>query len=317
MTRMIPVSFPNREGLKLFGILHEPTENKHPDKAVIILSPGIKSRVAPHRLYIKMSRKLAEIGFFVLRYDFYGLGDSEGEIKENFTANLYGSIQIGKFIHDTISAMNWLEDKFKIRKFILAGLCGGAITGLHSGQSDSRVIGLFGLGMPVILDSTNIDKYKYVSKGQLNRIRLNYIYKIFSLNSWLRFFSFRTNYQLLFKSFFKTINIKNKIFSFKVKDSENKTIKKIDGNFNPFFSEIFRRFASSRRVCLVFSGADRLYWEFQEKYLKVFNNEFEKFNKNVNIKTIEGANHIFSFKIWQDEMLTILNDWILDFNKEL
>ena len=66
-SKMIPVTFPNKDGLKLFGILHEPVVNKYLEKAIIILSPGIKSRVAPHRLYIKMARKFSEMGFLTVR----------------------------------------------------------------------------------------------------------------------------------------------------------------------------------------------------------------------------------------------------------
>jgi len=37
----------------------------------------------------------------VLRFDFYGLGDSEGEIREPMLADLYGSIQMGRYVKDT------------------------------------------------------------------------------------------------------------------------------------------------------------------------------------------------------------------------
>ena len=77
-----PVIFPNAAGQRLFGMLHSPAVNRAKDMAVLLLSPGIKGRIAPHRLYIKLARQLCDAGFTVVRFDFYGLGDAEGELEE-------------------------------------------------------------------------------------------------------------------------------------------------------------------------------------------------------------------------------------------
>ena len=60
---------------------------------------------------------------------------------------------------------------------------------------------------------------------------------------------------------------------------------------------------SSRKVLLIFSGADRLHWEFEEKYIQNYAQEFQKLSKNIDIHVIQNANHILSFTEWQDEML--------------
>ncbi len=91
-----PVFFDNRNKLRLFGILHRP-EGAGKDVCIIILSPGIKSRVAPHRLYIKMAESFCEMGYCVLRFDPHGIGDSEGEIEERMSADFYGSVQVGSW----------------------------------------------------------------------------------------------------------------------------------------------------------------------------------------------------------------------------
>ena len=44
------VRFANRQGLGLVGIVHEPAADRRLDVAVVLLSPGVKNRVAPHRL---------------------------------------------------------------------------------------------------------------------------------------------------------------------------------------------------------------------------------------------------------------------------
>src|SRR5687768_26215 len=103
-----PVTFPNAKGDRLFGVLHVPERNRFSGVAVVILSPGIKSRIAPHRLYIKMARRLCAQGFLVLRFDFHGLGDSGGELNDVYVADFYGAIQVGRYVDDTRAAMDWL-----------------------------------------------------------------------------------------------------------------------------------------------------------------------------------------------------------------
>jgi hypothetical protein len=305
---MIPVTFPNKEGLTLFGIIHEPMENRYPDQAIIILSPGIKSRVAPHRLYVKMARKFSEIGFRVLRFDFYGLGDSEGEIEEKSTANLYGSIQVGRYIDDTIAALDWMQKKFSVNKFIISGLCGGAITGLHAAVKDSRIVNLIGLGIPVILDSSEIDHNQFITKGQLDGLRTSYIKKIFNLKAWIRFFSLKTDYRLMLKSIFRPLLARKEQRQEPLQTEQ----KDPAGNFNPHFPKILKDYASSRKIYLIFSETDRLFWEFQEKYLNNYPSDYESLKKNVSVEVIKEANHIFSFQKWQNEMLNLSVAWLRD-----
>src|SRR3989442_13379966 len=62
----------------LIGILTDPPmrNGNRPKPAVILLNPGIVHRVAPGRIYVRMARALAAMGFVVLRFDFSGIGDS-------------------------------------------------------------------------------------------------------------------------------------------------------------------------------------------------------------------------------------------------
>ncbi len=201
MINSTPVSFLNKDGHKLSGILHKPEDIYCKKECIIILSPGIKSRVAPHRLYVKMAKAFFELGFPVLRFDFYGLGDSEGDIEEKYAADFYGSVQAGRYINDTLCAMNWLEKEHNFSTFILSGLCGGAITGLLAGAKDNRVKGLHSLSIPVIFDSSNIVYDEFLTLHELKNNRTQYIGKLFSPSawrSWIRFITFQSDYRLIF-----------------------------------------------------------------------------------------------------------------------
>ena len=41
----------------------------------------------------------------MFRFDFYGLGDSEGEVDEAYLADLYGSVALGRYVDDTRDAL--------------------------------------------------------------------------------------------------------------------------------------------------------------------------------------------------------------------
>lgn len=314
MSSALPITFLNKDGLKLFGILHKPSPHAQQDAAIIILSPGIKSRVAPHRLYVKMARRFSEIGFHVLRFDFYGLGDSEGEITEKYVADFYGSVQVGRYVNDTVSAMDWMERECNIKRFILAGLCGGAITGLFAGAKDKRVHSLLGLGIPVILDSVNIEYERYITDGQLEHImKERYFRNLFKWKSWLRFLTFQSDYRLIFKGLKKTLEKK-------ITGSEeipgktnqvNELPQEIAVNFNRHFAKELRiMLESNKKIFFIFSGADRLYWEYREKYLKYFANDIDEYGSNLKVEIVSGANHIFSFNEWQEEMLRKSATWL-------
>lgn len=302
-----PVIFKSRNGLKLHGMLHLP-DGQTRKTGIIILSPGIKSRVAPHRLYVKMSALFEGLGFAVFRFDPEGMGDSEGEVNEKQAADVYGSIQVGRFVDNTISAMDWMQSELGIKKFILSGLCGGAITGLLAGARDSRVDSLLGLGIPVILDGSNVDKTRFMTTGQLGAVRKGYFRKALDPKAWLRLLSFKSDYRLIFRSLWSSA-AKKKSQGEQAGPPEEK---KEQGNFNSLFPAAFRQMAGSRKLCLIFSESDRLYWEFQEKFSSAYKEEMDRYGRNVEIHVTPEANHVFTFRKWQDGAFGTMRKWLED-----
>ena len=76
--RQHAVTFENANGEKLFGIIHEPLAQARRDVGIILLSPGVKNRVAPHRLYNKMAAAYVSLGFWVFRFDCSWVGRFRG-----------------------------------------------------------------------------------------------------------------------------------------------------------------------------------------------------------------------------------------------
>src|SRR5688572_21400116 len=173
----IPVTFANQDGLRLFGVLHQPAGPRH-KPVILLLSPGVKMRVAPYRMYVKMAERFAALGFAVLRFDFHALGDAEGEAPEALLADFYGATQVGRYVGDTVAAMDWMQRTYGSTEFIAAGLCGGALTGMLTAQRDPRITSLLGVSIPVILDGSNIDATKYMTDVQLGFARRKLLRKL-------------------------------------------------------------------------------------------------------------------------------------------
>jgi hypothetical protein len=261
-----------------------------------------------------MATRFSKMGFNVLRFDPEGLGDSEGEITEHFTADLYGDIQVGKFIDDVISAMDWMEATYNTKRFVLAGLCGGAITGLLSGSIDKRVDSLLGLGIPVILDGSKKNKAKHITSTELELQRNSYVSKLTNLKAWIRFFTFRSDYSIIFKAFLGPLKKK---FPKPVKQAEAKinlpsTVESNNnGNLNTHFPIAFNEMlSSSQKILLIFGENDRLYWELNEKIMARYKHEFDKYNANYEIYTVKGARHIYEFLNEQTDMLNQACSWL-------
>lgn len=310
-SNLTPVTFLNKGGLRLFGMLHRPAVPCASGVAVILLSPGVKMRVAPHRLYLDMAERFVSLGYPVLRFDFYGLGDSEGEATEELLADLYGAIQVGRYIGDTMAAMDWMERQLGISRFILSGLCGGAITGLLTGAQDNRVVGLLGLAIPVTLDGSHIDHKRYITEAQLMGAR-NHAFatalKPSAWDSWVRFLTFRSNYQLIFRSLLKPLL--DRVRPERVEPQSQPTLTVAD-NTNPHFAPaFFKVLSTSHKIYLVFPEVDRHWNEFEEKFVERHRTALEAYRGSYDVHVTKRSNHIFSFPEWEEDMLTQCCQWL-------
>lgn len=297
------VTFPNADGQALFGILHDPPVPRG-DIGVLLLSPGVKSRVGPHRLYRKMAPVFTELGCPVLRFDFAGLGDSGGDIPERLLPDLYRSIQLGRYTADTVAAIDWMRAHTGVRRVLLAGLCGGAITGMVAARESAHVAGLLGIGIPVGLDGTAVDKVAAMSEGQLRRIRRGYLAKLADPKSWMRVLSFKTDFRLLARALWSS--------GPRPAQAARADVPAVTGeNGNPEFSPALLGMLARREpVLFVFSGSDRLYWEYRERFADPHAERLAPLATLLDVKVIEHANHVLTFSEWQRELFDLCRAWM-------
>lgn len=121
--------------LELAATLHYPrgeaaASGKRP--AVIICHGFVGSRIGVDRLFVKTARALAEAGYYALRFDYGGCGESTGD---------YGALGFGSMIDQTRTALDYMLDMDCVdptRITLLGHSLGGAVA-LYTAVKDKRV----------------------------------------------------------------------------------------------------------------------------------------------------------------------------------
>jgi uncharacterized protein len=307
MSRVEAIRFPNRAGLTLFGTLHRAATPGAGLPCVVLLSPGVKMRVGPGRLYVPLTRMLNELGYTVLRFDFFGLGDSEGELQETMLADVYNHIEVGRYVDDTLAALDWLRSAQGFKQFVLGGLCGGAITALLAARREPSVVGLLSLGMTVTLASNAATPGKYLTSKQLEGKRAMYFRNLLKPASLWRFVTFRSDYGTIWHSM-KRLVVKPKVP--KVAAAAELPPEQ-RGNANPLFPPAYFEFLQrGGKVLLVFSEKDRLWTEYEEKFEQPFAERLTPHAAQIDKHRIAQANHVMSFHAWQREMVDTARAWL-------
>ena len=166
------VSFPNGRGQQLSGIMEWPAE---PPRAFALFSHCFTC-TKDLKATVRVSRRLADNGICVLRYDFTGLADSEGDFSEtNFTTNC----------QDLLAAANFLEEQHQGPSLLIGHSLGGTATATMANQiqsatavvtiaspsSTERLAGFLVESSPEILAEgsgvVNIGGFQYTLKKQL------------------------------------------------------------------------------------------------------------------------------------------------------
>lgn len=308
MSSVEPVAFKNSAGLKLFGTLHKPEGGKPAALAVVLLSPGVKMRIGPGRLYAPLTSMLNSLGYAVLRFDFFGLGDSEGDLPETMLADVYNNIEVGRYVDDTVCAMNWLAETHGIERFVLGGLCGGAITALLAAQRDPRVEGLLSIGMTVTLASNAADAAKYITRGELDERRRGYYRRLLQPKSWLRLLSFQSDYRMIWTSV-KRLVVKDRPAAMNPSTAARELEQR--GNANPLFPTAFFAFLDrGGKALMLFSEKDRLQAEYREKFAEPFAERLRKYVSQIEEHVVANANHVLSMPDWQREMVEVARNWL-------
>lgn len=120
-------------GLRLWGILSRPVATQAtPRPAVLIVTGGPQYRVGSHRMFVSLGRRLAGAGHPTLRFDYVGMGDSDGE-RKSFDA-------AGDDLRAALEVL--LQAQPSAPGVVVWGLCDAASAALMFLAADERVVGI-------------------------------------------------------------------------------------------------------------------------------------------------------------------------------
>ena len=171
-------------GDRLLGILHRPRVRQQPIGVVIVVG-GPQYRVGSHRQFVVMARQLAAEGFAVLRFDYRGMGDSDGASRsfESVDDDIRAAID---------ATMNCLDE---LTGIVLFGLCDAASAISMYGWKDQRVRGL-------ILANPWVRTIEGEARG---RVRHHYARRVLQKSFWGKLLSGRMQMGRSGKDFFQSL----------------------------------------------------------------------------------------------------------------
>jgi len=258
----------------LIGILTEPSVSRKKEDlpALIILNSGVIHRIGQHRLSVKIARDFSRLGHYAFRFDFSGIGDSLSH-NDNYEIS-------ERWVKEAQAAMDLIEQKRNISKFILLGNCSGALFSFLTAQIDRRIVGAVLINFPG------------------HKTLLRYYFKLAASNPkwWARAVSGSLNFRLVFwqlsNYFTKTKQSKGAAYFDSEKIIENLTT-------------IIKR---GTQTLLIYSEWDPGLTYFNA-YIKKRIFKYQSAG-NLKIEIMAGIDHEFSLLRGQVDLVEIVRNWV-------
>jgi exosortase A-associated hydrolase 1 len=272
----------------LYGILTLPVQSG--SRGVLILVGGPQYRAGSHRQFTLLARLLAARGVPVLRFDYRGMGDSEGDIRtfENVGEDLRCAID------EFVSQAPFLND------LVILGLCDAASAALFYAHKDQRVAGLILLNPWVRTDEGAARVY----------LKHYYTGRLFQRELWRKIWDRNFDYAAAANSLLsligqaltrreKTENLVN-----------NMALDKQDRLASLPERMLYGLSRFKGKVLLIISGNDFTAQEFSD--LVRGSREWQKLLTGPHVTRLDlpDADHTFSRREWRNQVAAGATDWI-------
>lgn len=276
------------EGAQLMAVLHQPAQLTR-SVGVVIIVGGPQYRVGSHRQFLLLARALAAAGYPVLRFDYRGMGDSEGELR--------GFEHVGSDVRCAIDAL--FARVPQLRQVVLWGLCDGASAACFYAASDARVRAL-------VLLNPWVRGQQTLARSLLFNY---YVARLFNRRAWRELLGKRAKLSTALKSVLGTAR--------QALTSTQATPAKRDGGSAAVTSSapLLPRVASglekfTGEVLLVIAGADLTGAEFVQGIAQHRGLRRRLARPNVTRKVLEAADHTFSSRAWRDQVAHWTSEWL-------
>jgi pimeloyl-ACP methyl ester carboxylesterase len=320
-----PVTFVNRNGFRLFGMLYLPERTPSRRIGIVISVNAVKYRLGTFRLHVLLARALSELGYCVLSFDPEGIGDSEGEFEYKLLSEHYYDIQTGKYSNDLSDAIDFFYKECGLDSLLLLGLCGGAISVLMEAGNDERVSGLILLNIPVLVEDLKrqgqVDSAAMITSSEsasgLLKAKLQ---RVTQWNFWRRLVrlevDLREESRLVAKAasvLVSRVAAKASGLTSARRRAAQALAQPVSANrlYNMHFQTAFARSMTARkRIYFLFAEFDQWTWIFKSEFQDLVLTPGNRFEAECRIEVIGGANHIFSGRESQKELETRIVNWL-------
>ena len=273
------------DGARLGGILH--TSAGPATVGVVLVVGGPQYRVGSHRQFVLLARDLAAAGFAVFRFDYRGMGDSDGD------ARSFEQIDA-----DIRSAIDGLQEALPgIREIAIWGLCDGASAGLLYAGRDSRVTRLILVNPWVRTDETLARAYVSEYYGR----------RILDPEFWRKLLRGQVRIRA---SLFSFLGMLRRTLGRRpaVPDAPGAALGAAAGELLP--ERLGKALAAFRgRTLLILSGRDLTAGEFRDVARTPAWQPLLG-RANVTQFTLDAADHTFSRRVWRDEVARRCAEWL-------
>jgi uncharacterized protein len=293
---------------ELFGVLHRPESSagERPELAVLFVHSGSRGRLGCTFHYPHMARRLAALGYPVLRYDPPGLGDSTGSIETGPTDDFYGSVQSGRYLPDTLAAIEELRRRVMPRKIVLLGVCGGAITALGAAALAEGVAGAALLSIPVMLDFASQELAERIPTEYARKYLWSlYGRKLASAAAWWRLLTLRSDVPLMRTYLAAAFRRVRKGNGNGAPAGAGK--QKLNPRFVDWLGALCRR---QGRALFIFGDDDRFRWEFEREFFQTHWASSASYEEQCTVRRIPHCNHMLTMREWQDQALALVVPWL-------
>ncbi len=122
-------------GLRLSAMLHQPAEGRRDTPLVICCHGFTGDKVGANQLTLNLAKKLAQAGYYALRFDFLGSGDSEGEFAVDTIVSGWQT--------DLRNVVDWVNQqaRFAETPIILYGHSLGGLIALTALPNEPKIAG--------------------------------------------------------------------------------------------------------------------------------------------------------------------------------
>jgi exosortase A-associated hydrolase 1 len=276
------------EDARLVGIVTIPPAPS--PRGVVVIVGGPQYRAGSHRQFTYLCRGLAEAGIASLRFDYRGMGDSEGDSR-SFEA-------VDADIRAAVDAL--LAEIPAVREIALWGLCDAASAALFYAHTDARVTRLV-LANPWVRTGDSL---------AVARVEHYYRSRIVDPALWRNLFTGKVNVGRASREFLRTLA---KAAMARAAVSSSRAVTRGDSRRAATLPD---RMASSLerfrgRVLIIRSGKDLTAQEFTGVAERSMLWRKLLAADRVSCRDLPPADHTFSTRAWRDAVTRWTSEWIL------